>query len=63
MATFIWNANYAFAVEVKNDNINDTNITKKFTLIADENVVRLLPSNFFHPSGIADLLVVVFLSY
>ena len=51
LLTFIWHANFAFALEGKNDNIiNDTNITKKFTLIADENVVRLSPNNFFHPS-------------
>jgi hypothetical protein len=37
----------------KNDNINDNNITKKFTLIADENIVRISPNNnFFYPSGI-----------
>ena len=52
-------SNYVFALQQqnpllqKNDNINDNNITKKFTLIADENIVRLSPNNnFFHPSGI-----------
>src|ERR1051325_764404 len=62
LSTVIWHANYAFALEQnsplsqqqqQNDNINhESNITKKFTLIADENVVKISPNNFFHPNGI-----------
>ena len=62
LSTVIWHANYAFALEQnsplsqqqqKNDNINhESNITKKFTLIADEKVVKISPNNFFHPNGI-----------
>jgi hypothetical protein len=61
LSTVIWHANYAFALEQnsllsqqqqKNYNINEenNNITKKFTLIADENVVRISPNNLFHPN-------------
>jgi nitrite reductase (NO-forming) len=62
LPTFMVDANHAFALnqnsllsqqQQKNDNINqDSNITKKFTLIADENVVKISPNNLFHPSGV-----------
>ena len=57
-SSFYYYPNQVFALQQnpllqKNDNINDNNITKKFTLIADENIVRISPNNnFFYPSGI-----------
>ena len=65
LSTIIWHTNHdALALEQKSlllqqqkngnitDNNNSNNITKKFTLIADENVVKISPNNFFHPNGV-----------
>ena len=65
LSTIIWHTNHdALALEQNSsllqqqkkgnitDNNNSSNITKKFTLIADEKVVKISPNNFFHPNGV-----------
>ena len=62
LSTVVWSVSYAFASEQnsllsqqqqQDSNISqDSNITKKFTLIANEKVVKISPNNLFHPNGI-----------
>jgi nitrite reductase (NO-forming) len=66
LSLFMWHANHAFALnqnsslpllpyQQKNDNIvniDNSKITRKFILIADEKVVTISPNNFFYPGGV-----------
>ena len=61
LSTFMWHANYIFALNQNSlllppqqqridiVNVDNSNITKKFTLIADEKVVTIYPNNFSIP--------------